>query len=235
MTKQNISASGSDIIPKLADMELTKSIIQKLEACIDRNERNYNNAMEFQADPIQVVKSEEIKNWITDRSREYEEYRQNLSEVHSDIDAVRRQTISYGDLARQVKDVLQENVKLLEYLKREVDTPAQEPEPTGLKKLEAEFTAWWTSRRVFWWRVGVFCTTIVAAVLVSLYFSLWSDDAWSRRAYDAAVGVGYDHPENLYQKARVLFGKKEREEVKEIILKYESDMEALSKEKEVQQ
>jgi len=234
MTKQNISASGSDIIPKLADMELTKSIIQKLEACIDRNERNYNNAMEFQADPIQVVKSEEIKNWITDRSREYEEYRQNLSEVHSDIDAVRRQTISYGDLARQVKDVLQENVNLLEYLKREVDTPAQEPEPTGLKKLEAEFTAWWTSRRVFWWRVGVFCTTIAAAVLVSLYFSLWSDDAWARRAYDAAVKGRMDNPGQVYNTMRRTFNSDGREKAKADIIDYENYVRSHI-EKEVQQ
>ena len=197
-------------------METAKSMLKKFDEYIDRNERNFKNAMAYQEQPITVVESEDINNWIRDRSAEYEEYRKNLSDVHGDIDGLRKMTSSYGDTAKEVNDTLKHNVELLTYFKKKLEASA--PEPKGFGK----FKAWWNSRKVFWWRVGIFCCKLGATVLVGLYCYCWSDDAWARRAYDAAATVdGEDNPGRYYQWARETFDRKGRKAAKDRILRLE--------------
>ena len=225
-----MSASGSDVTPKQAEMELTKSIMKRLEDFLDRYERIFRNAMEYQEKPITVVESEEIRNWITDRSEDFEEYRQNMSDVHGDIDALRRMTSGYGDTAQEVKVALKQNVSLLSYFKEKLEEPA--PEPKGLDKFEIKLAAWWNSRNVFRWRAGLFFLTIGTTVLVCLYAWNWSDDAWARRAYDAALRVGYENPASLYHQARTVFNTKGRKATKDIIRNYENDMQPITEQGE---
>lgn len=224
MAKRNISASGSDITPKQVEMELAKSMLKKFDEHLDRNERNFNNAMTYQEQPITVVESEDINNWIRDRSVEFEEYRANLSDVHDDIDALRKMTSSYGDTAKEVNDTLKLNVELLTFFKQKLEAYA--PEPKGFGK----FKAWWNTRKVFWWRVGlstfIVLGSALASVLVCLYTTRWSDDAWARRAYDAAVEVGVEDPGRIYNEARKIFDTKGRNAAKDRIRKYEDRIRA---------
>lgn len=224
MANRHISASGSDVTPKQAEMELTKSIMKRLEDSLDRYERNLRNAMEYQEKPITVVESEEIKNWITDRSVDFEEYRQNMSDVHGDIDALRRMASGYGDTAQAVKSALKQNASLLSYFKEKLEEPA--PEPKGLEMFEIKIAAWWNSRKVFRWRVGLFFLTIVTAVLVCLYAWKWCDDAWARRAYDSAVKAGHENPAGVYYNTRTLFDKEGRKAAKDFIRRYEKETQA---------
>lgn len=143
MANKHISASGSDITPKQADMETAKSMLKKFDEYIDRTERNFKNAMAFQEQPITVVESEDINNWIRDRSAEFEEYRANLSDVHGDIDALRKMTCN---TAKDVTDTLKLNVELLTFFKQKLEAPA--PEPKGFEKFEARFKVWWNTRKV---------------------------------------------------------------------------------------
>ena len=235
MAKRNISASGSDITPKQVEMELAKSMLKKFDEHLDRNERNFNNAMTYQEQPITVVESEDINNWIRDRSAEYEEYRRNLSDVHGDIDALRKMTSSYGDTAKEVNDTLKLNVELLTFFKQKLEAYA--PEPKGFGK----FKAWWNTRKVFWWRVGlstfIVLGSALASVLVCLYTTRWSDDAWARRAYDAIVLLGDGDPTEFYRAARQSINEFGRKEAQKRILKLESDIKAdiAQRDKEAQQ
>lgn len=228
MAKRNISASGSDITPKQVEVELVKSMLKKFDEHLDRNERNFNNAMTYQEQPITVVESEDINNWIRDRSAEFEEYRANLSDVHADIDALRKMTSSNGDITKEVKETLKLNVELLTFFKQNIEAPA--PEPKGFEKFEARFKVWWNTRKVFWWRVGISTFIVLgsalASVLVCLYTTRWSDDAWARRAYDAAVEVGVEDPGRIYNEARKIFDTKGRNAAKDRIRKYEDRIRA---------
>lgn len=232
MANKHISASGSDITPKQADMETAKSMLKKFDEYIDRTERNFKNAMAFQEQPITVVESEDINNWIRDRSAEFEEYRRNLSDVHGDIDALRKMTCN---TAKEVKDTLKLNVELLTFFKQKLEAPA--PEPKGFEKLKA----WWNTRKVFWWRVGISTFIILgsalASVLVCLYTTQWSDDAWARRAYDAIVLLGDGDPAEFYRAARQSINEFGRKEAQKRILKLESDIKAdvAQRDKEAQQ
>lgn len=236
MAKRNISASGSDITPKQVEMELAKSMLKKFDEHLDRNERNFNNAMTYQEQPITVVESEDINNWIRDRSAEFEEYRKNLSDVHADIDALRKMTSSNGDMTKEVKETLKLNVGLLTYFKQKMEAHA--PEPKGLEKFEIRFKAWWNTSKVFWWRVGISTFMVLgsalASVLVCLYTTRWSDDAWARRAYDAAVEVGVEDPGRIYNEARKIFDAKGRNAAKDRIRKYEDRIRAYIDEGEQQ-
>lgn len=232
MANKHISASGSDITPKQADMETAKSMLKKFDEYIDRTERNFKNAMAFQEQPITVVESEDINNWIRDRSAEFEEYRANLSDVHGDIDALRKMTCN---TAKEVKDTLKLNVELLTFFKQKLEAPA--PEPKGFEK----FKAWWNTRKVFWWRVGlstfIVLGSALASVLVCLYTTRWSDDAWARRAYDAIVLLGDGDPTEFYRAARQSINEFGRKEAQKRILKLESDIKAdvAQRDKEAQQ
>lgn len=232
MANKHISASGSDITPKQADMETAKSMLKKFDEYIDRTERNFKNAMAFQEQPITVVESEDINNWIRDRSAEFEEYRRNLSDVHGDIDALRKMTCN---TAKEVKDTLKLNVELLTFFKQKLEAPA--PEPKGFEK----FKAWWNTRKVFWWRVGISTFIVLgsalASVLVCLYTTRWSDDAWARRAYDAIVLLGDGDPAEFYRAARQSINEFGRKEAQKRILKLESDIKAdvAQRDKEAQQ
>lgn len=232
MANKHISASGSDITPKQADMETAKSMLKKFDEYIDRTERNFKNAMAFQEQPITVVESEDINNWIRDRSAEFEEYRANLSDVHGDIDALRKMTCN---TAKEVKDTLKLNVELLTFFKQKLEAPA--PEPKGFEK----FKAWWNTRKVFWWRVGISTFIVLgsalASVLVCLYTTRWSDDAWARRAYDAIVLLGDGDPAEFYHAARQSINEFGRKEAQKRILKLESDIKAdvAQRDKEAQQ
>lgn len=232
MANKHISASGSDITPKQADMETAKSMLKKFDEYIDRTERNFKNAMAFQEQPITVVESEDINNWIRDRSAEFEEYRANLSDVHGDIDALRKMTCN---TAKEVKDTLKLNVELLTFFKQKLEAPA--PEPKGFEK----FKAWWNTRKVFWWRVGlstfIVLGSALASVLVCLYTTRWSDDAWARRAYDAIVLLGDGDPAEFYRAARQSINEFGRKEAQKRILKLESDIKAdvAQRDKEAQQ
>lgn len=232
MANKHISASGSDITPKQADMETAKSMLKKFDEYIDRTERNFKNAMAFQEQPITVVESEDINNWIRDRSAEFEEYRRNLSDVHADIDALRKMTCN---TAKEVKDTLKLNVELLTFFKQKLEAPA--PEPKGFEK----FKAWWNTRKVFWWRVGlstfIVLGSALASVLVCLYTTRWSDDAWARRAYDAIVLLGDGDPAEFYRAARQSINEFGRKEAQKRILKLESDIKAdvAQRDKEAQQ
>lgn len=236
MTNKHISASGSDITPKQADMETAKSMLKKFDEYIDRTERNFKNAMAFQEQPITVVKSEDINNWIRDRSAEFEEYRANLSDVHGDIDALRKMTCN---TAKDVTDTLKLNVELLTFFKQKLEAPA--PEPKGFEKIEARFKVWWNTRKVFWWRVGISTFIVLgsalASVLVCLYTTRWSDDAWARRAYDAIVLLGDGDPAEFYRAARQSINEFGRKEAQKRILKLESDIKAdvAQRDKEAQQ
>lgn len=174
MANKHISASGSDITPKQVDMETAKSMLKKFDEYIDRNERNFKNAMAYQEQPITVVASEDINNWIKDRATEYEEYRKNLSDVHGDIDALRRMTCSYGDTAKDVKDTLKLNVELLTFFKQKLEAPA--PEPKGFEKFDARFKVWWNTRKVFWWRVGISTFIVLGSALASVLVCLYTTD-----------------------------------------------------------
>lgn len=232
MANRKIIASGSDITPKQADMETAKSMLKKFDEYIDRTERNFKNAMAFQEQPITVVESEDINNWIRDRSAEFEEYRRNLSDVHGDIDALRKMTCN---TAKEVKDTLKLNVELLTFFKQKLEAPA--PEPKGFEK----FKAWWNTRKVFWWRVGISTFIVLgsalASVLVCLYTTRWSDDAWARRAYDAIVLLGEGDPAEFYRAARQSINEFGRKEAQKRILKLESDIKAdvAQRDKEAQQ
>lgn len=216
-------------------METAKSMLKKFDEYIDRTERNFKNAMDFQEQPITVVESEDINNWIRDRSAEYEEYRRNLSDVHGDIDALRKMTSSYGDTAKEVNDTLELNVELLTFFKQKLEAHA--PEPKGFGK----FKAWWNTRKVFWWRVGlstfIVLGSALASVLVCLYTTRWSDDAWARRAYDAIVLLGDGDPAEFYHAARQSINEFGRKEAQKRILKLESDIKAdvAQRDKEAQQ
>lgn len=216
-------------------METAKSMLKKFDEYIDRTERNFKNAMDFQEQPITVVESEDINNWIRDRSAEYEEYRRNLSDVHGDIDALRKMTSSYGDTAKEVNDTLKLNVELLTFFKQKLEAHA--PEPKGFGK----FKAWWNTRKVFWWRVGlstfIVLGSALASVLVCLYTTRWSDDAWARRAYDAIVLLGDGDPAEFYHAARQSINEFGRKEAQKRILKLESDIKAdvAQRDKEAQQ
>lgn len=213
-------------------METAKSMLKKFDEYIDRTERNFKNAMAFQEQPITVVESEDINNWIRDRSAEFEEYRRNLSDVHGDIDALRKMTCN---TAKEVKDTLKLNVELLTFFKQKLEAPA--PEPKGFEK----FKAWWNTRKVFWWRVGISTFIVLgsalASVLVCLYTTRWSDDAWARRAYDAIVLLGEGDPAEFYRAARQSINEFGRKEAQKRILKLESDIKAdvAQRDKEAQQ
>lgn len=258
MQNKKNNAQDTIVTPEQVDIIKAQNIEKRIEEICDRLERNYNNAMEFQAMPMLVYPADDVAHAIEAlkqqpgaSAHEMQELKDQMKDLNasmeahnSDINAIAANIKGTYDVLcsfyRRLDETEKTNektstatVEMQELLKGL--SPVADPNQgdlTFFKKIETGFMSWWNSRKGFWWRAGIFCSTLGATILVGLYCYRWSDDAWARRAYDAAVGVGYENPERVYRQARTMFNEKGRKEVKERIRQYETDMQSVTEKEE---
>lgn len=221
MTNRKNNAQGTLITPEQADLSKVQIIEKHVEAFCDRIERKFDNALEFQASPILVVKAEDIEKVVTVKVSELEGYLQGVTAIKNVLTSEHGYVKTFGSLVQRME-------RTLEFYKPTLSETEDEA------KVLKNFMTWWTSRKGFWWRAGIFCCTLGATALVGLYCYCWSDDAWARRAYDAAVEVGVEDPGRIYNEARKIFDAKGRNAAKDRIRKYEDRIRAYIDEGEQQ-
>lgn len=267
MQNKKNNAQDTLITPEQVDLTKSKNIEKRVEALCDRLERNYNDAMEFQAMPMLVYPADDIKHAIEGLKqrpdtgiREMKALEEQIKTLNSSMDAHNGDINTIAENIKGTYDVLSSFYKRLDdtektnektssaaiemhnllkrfcgladaYQKKLADAESRE-NLSFIRRTEARFKDWWNSRKGFWWRFGLFCCTVSATVLMGLYCCRWSDDAWARRAYDAAVGIGHESPERVYHQARTMFNGKGRKETKERIRQYEDDLQSAAEKEE---
>lgn len=267
MQNKKNNAQDTIVTPEQVDIIKAQNIEKRIEEICDRLERNYNNAMEFQAMPMLVYPADDVAHAIEAlkqqpdaRAPEMQELKDQMKDLNASMDAHNSDINTIAANIKGTYDVLCSFYRRLDetektnektstatvemhnllkrfsgladaYQKKFADAESRE-NLSFIRRTEARFKDWWNSRKGFWWRVGIYCSTLGATILVGLYCYRWSDDAWARRAYDAAVGVGYENPERVYRQARTMFNEKGRKEVKERIRQYETDMQSVTEKEE---
>ena len=222
MQNKKIKAQDTLITPEQIEQTKAQSLEKRVEALCDRLERNYKNAMEFQAIPIQVLNVDDIEKVVKVRVSEPEGYLQDVTLIKNVLTNEHGHVKAFGTLLQRME-------RTLEYYKPTLVISKPEDEAKGFKKAEASLMAWWNSRKGFRWRIGAFCAVLEATILVGLYCYQWSDDAWARRAYDAAATVdGEDNPGRYYQWARETFDRKGRKTARDKILHLEDKVREIS-------
>lgn len=189
--KKNYKSSQETLItPEQLDKETSRTMLKRQDDFLDSIKRIVENAMQYQEQPVEVLKADDIERVIN----------------------------------AQLGGMIQKMEKTLALYKPKIVVPAPSPEvkKKWCDRVVERVVSWWNSRKGFCWRFGIFCTTLGATILVGLYCYRWSDDAWARRAYDAAATVdGEDNPGRYYQWARETFDRKGRKAAKDKIFRLE--------------
>lgn len=211
-----------------------KTIIKMLNEIRSASEQKDAALAQFQAEPINVLRAEDIEKVVTIMLKEPEGYLSAVAEIRGEISAIKEYASkldfallgSDGNVSKMSNHLLNMGELLHRYL---LALENKQQKPNGFRK---KFMTWWTSWKVFLWRVGLFLATLAFNILLGLYCYRWSDDAWARRAYDAAAKVGIESPENLYRQAREHIDRRGLVATKKTIVEYEESVKQLAAEEE---
>lgn len=211
-----------------------KKILDKLNEISAASARKDEMLAQYQAEPMNVLRAEDIDKAVTIMLEEPEGYLSAVAEIRREISAIKEYAGkldfallgSDGNVSKMGNHLLNMGNLLHQYL---LALENKQQEPKGFRK---KFMIWWTSWKVFLWRVGLFLATLAFNILLGLYCYRWSDDAWARRAYDAAVKVGVESPENLYRQAREHIDRRGLVATKKTIAEYEESVKQLAAEEE---
>ena len=211
-----------------------KTIIKILNEIRSASEQKDAALAQYQAEPMNVLRAEDIDKAVTIMLEEPEGYLSAVAEIRGEISAIKEYASkldfallgSDGNVSKMSNHLLNMGELLHRYL---LALENKQQKPNGFRK---KFMTWWTSWKVFLWRVGLFLATLAFNILLGLYCYRWSDDAWARRAYDAAVKVGVESPENLYRQAREHIDRRGLVATKKTIVEYEESVKQLAAEEE---
>ncbi len=231
MNRNNNTVPATDgVISAQLVSDQQKTIIKMLNEIRSASEQKDAALAQFQAEPINVLRAEDIEKVLAIYIKELGKDLSEMAEIRKDANAIKKYgekldvaLCSFGGNVSKFGNQNQQMGNLLHRYLLALENKQQEPK--GFRK---KFMTWWTSWKVFLWRVGLFLATLAFNILLGLYCYRWSDDAWARRAYDAAVKVGVERPENLYRQAREHIDTKGLKAAKKTIVEYEEFVKQLA-------
>lgn len=185
----------SDVIPAEQVVLLEKHILEELKKLRadsveemknvrTESERKSKLLAEYQATPMEVVEIDSLWDIINPDTivRNFDERLRPLKESDKSITA----------LLNKIDNGLDNQYSLMEGLDSYITKPSR-------KRRFFEFV--WKNRYNVIYDVAVALLSLFA-ILWTLYESRWSDDAWARRAYDAAVILEFKDKEIVYHSVR---------------------------------
>ena len=199
MSNRNTIAPDSLTTPEETYKELSKQLTRIVQDKCGEMSRNLTSALQYQAEPVEVVRADELKSCTV-----------AMQGVSRALDA------SISRLTTIAEDIKPRTVIQAE--------PAPEPEVKWHKRLWENFKHWWSSDNGYLLRFAAYALLLCSVLFYGVYLDEWSDDAWARRAYNTAVIAGDSDPGSVYHEVRKLFRSDRRRTAKGKVRDYEESV-----------
>ena len=217
----------SDVIPAEQVVLLEKHILEELKKLRAdsveemknvrmESERKSKLLAEYQATPLEVVEIDSLWDIINPDTivRDFDERLRPLKESDKSMAALLNKI---DNRTGRIDNGLDNQYSLIEGLDSYITKPSR-------RRRFFEFV--WKNRYNVIYDVAVALLSLFA-ILWTLYESRWSDDAWARRAYDAAVILEFKDKEIVYHSVRQDFANGKAKSNKHRIRELEAEVKEL--------
>lgn len=217
----------SDVIPAEQVVLLEKHILEELKKLRadsveemknvrTESERKSKLLAEYQATPMEVVEIDSLWDIINPDTivRNFDERLRPLKESDKSMAALLNKI---DNRTGRIDNGLDNQYSLIEGLDSYITKPSR-------RRRFFEFV--WKNRYNVIYDVAVALLSLFA-ILWTLYESRWSDDAWARRAYDAAVILEFKDKEIVYHRVRQDFANGKAKSNKHRIRELEAEVKEL--------
>ena len=197
----------------------SQKILRQVNDLCDNLTRQFNNAMEYQNDPVRVVPAEDVHKAVQVEMRFPARYQQAIEQLNSGLTEYNKRI---NELRIQLSDLNTRYSNLCNAFSKMADTTLEneilrESNLALGKKLEdAQIRGWkrlWKDLkrriRILFTRNGakraaciVLVSIFVAMGIAISYYSCLGVYAYAREAYRIAVALEFEHPGLVYQKVR---------------------------------
>ena len=197
----------------------SQKILRQVNDLCDNLTRQFNNAMEYQNDPVRVVPAEDVHKAVQVEMRFPARYQQAIEQLNSGLTEYNKRI---NELRIQLSDLNTRYSNLCNAYSKMADTTLEneilrESNLALGKKLEdAQIRGWkrlWKDLkrriRILFTRNGakraaciVLVSIFVAMGIAISYYSCLGVDAYAREAYRIAVALEFEHQGLVYQKVR---------------------------------
>ncbi|MGN1232533.1 MAG: hypothetical protein ACI4UJ_03680 [Candidatus Cryptobacteroides sp.] len=217
MTKNNNAPDKH--IQEQNDQLTSQRILKQVNDLCDNITRQFNNAMAYREDPVNVVPAEDVHKAVEVEMRLPAKYLQAIEQLNSNLTVYNNRI---GELRLQVSDlntrysnlcnsysnlarVTLEN-EILRESNLALGKELEEAQVRGLKRLWKDIER---GIRILFTKSGAkraaciaLISMFVASGIAISYYSWLSIDAYARKAYRFAVDLDFEHPELVYQDIR---------------------------------
>lgn len=197
----------------------SQKILRQVNDLCDNLTRQFNNAMEYQNDPVRVVPAEDVHKAVQVEMRFPVRYQQAIEQLNSGLTEYNKRI---NELRIQLSDLNTRYSNLCNAYSKMADTTLEneilrESKLALGKKLdEAQLRGWerlwkdlrrgigilFTKKGAKWTACIVLLSIFVAMGIAISYYSCLGVDAYAREAYWIAVALEFEHPGLVYQKVR---------------------------------
>lgn len=213
MIKRNKTTSNreSDVIPAEQVILQQKQILAAIGQVREESERKIRLLGEYQENPLEVVSLEKVLKAIDSLKNP------NLEKsVRAQADAVAGLISSVTTLTGREKD-LAAYTKELGGLVNDFLHPKAPPEPQGMEKCLSMLKDLLSPRNLMIGTTIIFLIGIILNVVICFDARYQSEDAWAKRAYEAATYIGWKSPGKAYEMVRKSFLEETPETAKGIV------------------
>lgn len=197
----------------------SQKILKQVNDLCDNLTRQFNNAMEYQNDPVRVVPAEDVHKAVQVEMRFPARYQQAIEQLNSGLTEYNKRI---NELRIQLSDLNTRYSNLCNAYSKMADTTLEneilrESNLALGKKLEdAQIRGWKRLWKDLKCRIGILFTRngakrtayiVLVSIFVAMgtaisYYSCLGVDAYAREAYRIAVALEFEHPGLVYQKVR---------------------------------
>ncbi len=209
----------SDVIPAEQVILQQKQILTAIGQVREESERKIQLLREYQEDPLEVVSLDKVLKAIDGLKNP------NLEKsVRAQTDAVTGLISSVNTLTGRENDLIA-YAKELGGLINDVLHPKSPPEPKGIRKYISRLKKTFSPRNLMLGTAAVFFVGIIFDIVICYDARYLSEDAWAKRAYEAAASIGWKSPGRAYEMVRISFLEETPETAKGIVRDLENQAE----------
>lgn len=214
----------------------SQKILKQVNDLCDNLTRQFNNAMEYQNDPVRVVPAEDVHKAVTVVTKFPLKYQETIDDLKSNLESNNDElhrlngnycalSSSYATLSDKTKSMEAEIRELnaeKDALEKQIDALNTDGWDRFVRNVKRHLKQWFSDENIF---KGTLCCLVIMMVICIFFvldYTYWSTDSLARRAYDSAVEMEWKNPGRYYQEIREECRENGRKAGRQLVEYYES-------------
>ncbi|MGN1211957.1 MAG: hypothetical protein ACI4TM_09750, partial [Candidatus Cryptobacteroides sp.] len=214
----------------------SQKILKQVNDLCDNITRQFNNAMAYREDPVQVIPAKDVDKAITVETEFPEKYQATLEDIKSNLESNNNElhrlngnycalSASFSTLSGKTMS-LEAKIKELNIEKSALEKQIEALNTDGLdrfvRNVKRHFKQWFSIDNVFIGLLSAMAIVLVTCIIYMLANTYWSADSLARRAYDTAVEMEWKNPGRFYQEIRSECKENGKKSGRQLVEYYES-------------